>query len=175
MRPKQKNKIFTFICSCLPGAAEMYMGFMKMGFSLMAIFFLSFIIPSALRMSDMAILVGVLVWFYGFFHARNLDACDEEEFAMVEDIYIWEEFTDGRELHLPGKTARKWCGYALIAFGVVFIWQNFSYAIYSILPWEKIDQYMPLLDQIPQMIIALLIIALGLKLVKGKKAELDGE
>ena len=39
MKPKKKNKFFTFLCSFLPGAAEMYMGFMKMGISLLVVFF----------------------------------------------------------------------------------------------------------------------------------------
>ena len=43
MKQKKKSRFLTFIFSFLPGAAEMYMGFMKNGFSLMMIFFLSFI------------------------------------------------------------------------------------------------------------------------------------
>ena len=42
MKQKKKSRFLTFIFSFLPGAAEMYMGFMKNGFSLMMIFFLSF-------------------------------------------------------------------------------------------------------------------------------------
>ncbi len=40
MRPIKKSRFFTFIFSFCPGAAEMYMGFMKNGVTLMAIFFL---------------------------------------------------------------------------------------------------------------------------------------
>ena len=36
---RKKSKFLTFIFSLLPGAGEMYMGFMKMGVSLMAEFF----------------------------------------------------------------------------------------------------------------------------------------
>lgn len=35
---KKKNAILTFIFSMLPGAGEMYMGFMKQGVSLMSMF-----------------------------------------------------------------------------------------------------------------------------------------
>ena len=41
MKPTKKNNFFTFIFSFLPGAAEMYMGFMKNGFSILAIFFIA--------------------------------------------------------------------------------------------------------------------------------------
>ena len=41
---KKKSGFWTFVFSLLPGAAEMYMGFMKMGISLMGLFFGLFII-----------------------------------------------------------------------------------------------------------------------------------
>ena len=36
---RKKSKGWTFICSLLPGAGEMYMGFMKQGAVLMTLFF----------------------------------------------------------------------------------------------------------------------------------------
>ena len=36
---RKKSKGWTFICSLLPGAGEMYMGFMKQGVSIMGLFF----------------------------------------------------------------------------------------------------------------------------------------
>ena len=47
MKTKKKNRFLTFCFSCLPGAAEMYMGFMKMGLSLMLVFFAIIIIGKA--------------------------------------------------------------------------------------------------------------------------------
>ena len=35
---RKKNKFLTFIFALLPGAAEMYMGFMKMGLTLLSLF-----------------------------------------------------------------------------------------------------------------------------------------
>ena len=34
MKTKKKNRFFTFIFSCMPGAGEMYMGFMNRGVSM---------------------------------------------------------------------------------------------------------------------------------------------
>ena len=48
MVQKKKNKTFTFLCSFLPGAAEMYMGFMKNGLTLMLLFFASFMLPTVI-------------------------------------------------------------------------------------------------------------------------------
>ena len=36
--PHRKNSFFTFLFSFVPGAGEMYMGFMKQGLSLMTLF-----------------------------------------------------------------------------------------------------------------------------------------
>ena len=40
MKTKKKSRFLSFCFSFLPGAAEMYMGFMKTGMSLMLVFFL---------------------------------------------------------------------------------------------------------------------------------------
>ena len=42
--------------SFIPGAAEMYMGFMKQGVSLMSLFVASIIIPVTLRITDVFML-----------------------------------------------------------------------------------------------------------------------
>ncbi len=99
MRQK-RGKLTTFICSLIPGAAEMYMGFMKKGISLMAIFILCFVVPSILRVSDVFILFAVLVWFYSFFHGRNLAGCRDDEFQALTDEYIWSAFIEGKEIKI---------------------------------------------------------------------------
>ena len=65
----------------------------------------------------------------------------------------------------------------LIVFGLIMLWQNFSSAIYVLIP-EKVWNYVyPLMEKIPQVVIAIVIIIIGIKLIKGKKEELkqDGE
>ena len=43
MKKTKRNKFLTFLFSLIPGGAEMYMGFMKMGASLLSIFLLGFL------------------------------------------------------------------------------------------------------------------------------------
>ena len=59
---KKKSGFWTFIFSLLPGAAEMYMGFMKMGVSLMGLFFGLFIIGGFFGQS-IFVLADIVVWF----------------------------------------------------------------------------------------------------------------
>lgn len=174
MKPKKKSNVFTFFCSFLPGAAEMYMGFMKMGISLMALFFVSFMIPAMFNASDAFICLAFAIWFYGFFHARNLSACDDEDFVLLEDQFIWEEFTDGKPVKISEKSGRKWIAGILILLGVGILWSNFRSIIYSLIPDEMWEAIYPVVANIPGTIIAVVIIIIGVRMILGKKEELIG-
>ena len=63
---RKKNGFFTFIWSFMPGAAEMYMGFMKCGISLMVLFLGGFMLSSLIRIGDVMLFLPILVWFYSF-------------------------------------------------------------------------------------------------------------
>ena len=76
---KKKNGFWTFWFSFIPGAGEMYMGFMKMGISLMGLFCLVVFLAYTLDMPAI-LFVGVIIWFYGFFHVHNNRYMDYEAF-----------------------------------------------------------------------------------------------
>ena len=59
MKTKKKNRFFTFCFSLMPGAAEMYMGFLKTGLSLMVTFAAAIVIASSLRMGVLSVLAVV--------------------------------------------------------------------------------------------------------------------
>ena len=172
---QKKGRFSTFMCSLLPGAAEMYMGFMKCGISIMALFFLSIIVPVILRVSDVFILAPTLIWFYAFFHARNLAACSGEQLQNLPDEYIWESFAQGRRIEIASPTLRKWGAAILIFYGLVLLWQTMSRIIYYLIPEHLWEYLVPLVDEVPQIVVALIIIAVGFKLIAGKKEELNGE
>lgn len=174
MRQK-RGKFTTFLYSLIPGAAEMYMGFMKKGISLMAVFILCFVVPSVLRVSDVFILFAVLVWFYSFFHARNLASCKEEEFQQLSDEYVWSSFIEGKEIKITNPSLRKWGAIILIVYGVAQLWHTIARWIYYLIPdhmWETASMFV---DEVPQVLVSLVIIIIGLKLIAGKKEELNGE
>ena len=174
MKQKKKNKIFTFIWSLVPGAAEMYMGFMKQGLSIMVIFCLSIMVPCVIGASDVFILIPFLVWFYSFFHARNLAACEDEMFEQLSDSYIWEDFLDGREIHFPSGVTRKWIAIILIVLGATLLWENVSYFILALIPQNLWEQMYWMMDKVPGVVIALLIIGIGIHMIRGKMERLDG-
>lgn len=174
MRSKKSN-VFCFLCSFFPGAAEMYMGFMKMGVSLMALFFLCFIIPTVLGSSNVFVLVSVLVWFFGFFHARNLAACSDEELSLREDVFIWEELGYTEQLKMKKKSVNKWIAVLLIFCGACMIWNNVWDIMYQFLPSEYFDYVWTVMDRIPRIAVAIVIIVIGVRMIMGKKEELEDE
>ena len=85
---RKKNKFLTFCFSLLPGAGEMYLGFMKQGISLMGIFFLVWALSGMLNLPAL-LFVQPVIWFYSFFHVHNLNSLPEEEFYSLEDDYLF--------------------------------------------------------------------------------------
>ena len=166
MKTKKKNKFWTFCFSLIPGAAEMYMGFMKTGISLMLLFFLIVMIGSWIGQGVFAFL-GIVVWFYGFFHANHLASLSDEDFAQVEDRYLY-----GIE-SLPGaKKYHKLLAAILIFLGICLLWSNAADMLYQLLPreYEIIPRIMwEIGNYLPSFVFGVLIIGAGIKLLAGKK------
>jgi hypothetical protein len=173
MKPRKKNKLFNFLCAFLPGASEMYMGFMKNGVSLMLMFFVSLSPLMFFNALEPLASLSVVIWFYGFFHARNLAGMSEEEFAQAEDRYIWEEFGDFKGLKVSSSTARKWIAAILILIGCSQLWNYFTDTIYRLIPDSYWDYVYPVVRDIPEVIVAVLFIVIGVRLIAGKKKELE--
>lgn len=173
MKQKKKNRFFTFIFSFLPGAAEMYMGFMKNGFSLMLFFLLPFALVVIYGGLDFLMPICAVMWFYGFFHARNYAGMDDMTFDAMTDKYIWEEFSDLNFSKVSAKTAKKWIAAALIVIGAALIWDYFSSILYRLIPEGYWDDIYPALSNIPQVVISILMVIVGIRMVVGKKKELD--
>ena len=173
MKQKKKNRFFTFIFSFLPGAAEMYMGFMKNGFSLMLCFLLPFALIVIYGGLDFLMPICAVMWFYGFFHARNYAGMDDMTFDAMTDKYIWEEFSDLNFSKVSSKTAKKWIAAALIVIGAALIWDYFSGILYRLIPEGYWDDIYPALSNIPQVVISILMVIVGIRMVVGKKKELD--
>ena len=88
MTRKRKSGFLTFCFSFLPGAGEMYLGFMKMGISLMSLF-CGVMAVSMLLNLGIIMLVDVVIWFYSFFHVHNLAGMPDEEFMNTKDDYLF--------------------------------------------------------------------------------------
>ena len=152
----------------------MYMGFMKQGLSLMALFAAS-IVGLAYGVEALFAPALVLVWFYSFFHARNIAALPEEEFVNLPDVFLWEDAMKENGFKISSPIIRKWAAGILIVIGVAMLWDNFSSIVYNLIPDRYWDMIYPIVNRIPELIIALVIIVIGFRLIAGKKEELHGD
>lgn len=168
MKAKKKNKFLTFCFSCFPGAGEMYMGFMKMGVSLMMLFMLAVIVPSVLRL-DVLIPFAVVIWFYGFFHANHLRALSDEEFEQVEDVYLlgMDAITGGKNFV---KKYQKWVAGMLILAGIMLLWNSATDLAFTMFPAFYEPMHM-IGNYVPRVLVAVIIIVAGIGMIGGKKVQ----
>lgn len=171
---RKKNSFLTFCFSFLPGAGQMYMGFMKRGISLMSAFFLLIFISVLTGLGTLMLAMPVL-FFYAFFDTFNLRAMPDDEFYAMEDDYlIIHEFTKEKARVIQSKY-RNILAFALIIIGFSILWNNIYDLIREFLPYYISNIVYQFGHYFPQLFIGLAIVALGLYLIRGKKKDLDLE
>ena len=172
MIKKKKSGVWTFLFSLVPGAAEMYMGFMNMGVSLLAVFMITIALTALLEIGALAF-IPVIVWFYGFFHARNMAGMSEEQLQQVEDKYLFVNGDiDAMEI---GKKYRKLIAVILILVGVMGLWNSLYHTAINYVPAAYQEYVWAIGDIVPKVVIAIIIIFIGIKMIAGKKEELEDD
>lgn len=168
---QKKNSILRFIFSLLPGAGEMYMGFMKMGLSLMSLFFATMIISAFLRF-DTLIFICIIIWFYSFFNVHNIAGMPEEEFFHVEDQYLF-HFHPITSDKIFIKINHKIVGIFLIITGIYIFVREIWMMTSHLLPEKIVIILDTFFYNSPRLIIGICIIIFGFYLIYGKKKQLD--
>ena len=171
---KQKRGFWLFMFSLIPGAGELYMGFQKKGLSLMLLWW-GCIAACALLGFDALLFLLPIIWFYSFFQVHNLKTLSEEEFHSVEDNYLIP--TDGfiADKKAFVKQYRNIIAIILIVLGISGVWDIATVWLRTLLP-EAIYEYVEMLGyQLPTIAISIIMIAIGVKLIKGKKEELAND
>lgn len=171
---KQKKGFWLFIASLIPGAGEMYMGFRKQGISIMLLFWGIFSLAAWVQL-DFLIFFFPIIWFYSFFNVHNLKSLSEEEFYAVEDSYA---------LHMDeligdvGGFVTKYravVGVLLAVFGISILWNTFTDILYYILPGFLSDTLRVLSYNLPQFVIAVVIIVIGFCILSNRKKQLNNK
>lgn len=176
---RKKGKLLTFLWSLIPGAGEMYLGFFKQGVSIMGIFCILLGISGFLDMAFLTFL-SPIVWFYSFFHANNLVSLPDDEFYALEDDYLihWNDISKNKETL---KKYRKVLAAVLIFFGLSILWNSFSHLLFRyILPSlyltdEAVNLIRYIAASIPQGVVAIGIIVIGIIMIKGKYEDLKND
>ena len=171
MNKKRKSGFLTFCFSLLPGAGEMYLGFMKMGVSLMGLFFALCALAATLDMPSI-IFIMVVEWFYSFFHVHNLAGLSDEEFLQIEDVFLFNLDTFFNRDRESVEKYRRTIAVILIVVGALLLWNGLKDAFYIYLPevvWRLISR---MEHTLPKIVAGIAIVAGGCYMIRGKKEEL---
>ena len=101
-----KNGFLTFCCAFIPGAGQMYQGYMKRGLSLILTACLIGMVSSLL---NPVMLLLVVVWMYSFFDTFNLRAQIIADTAPEDDYLVHFDPRDKRlaQLQAGGLAAHR--------------------------------------------------------------------
>ena len=172
MEKSKKNGTLRFICSLLPGAGEMYMGFMKMGVSIMILFFIMCSLTELLG-SEIFVALSVVVWCYSFFRVHNLASMPEERLKVYHDDYIFSDSSKYGDVFSTGNKFYKIEAAVLIFLGTLMCIKGVYRSVVNYIPAEYQGIINQVVDMLPRLIVGILIIALGIWMIRGKKKELD--
>lgn len=169
---RKKRGFWTFIFSLIPGAGEMYLGFMKRGVSTMLVF-LGWLTFCGMSGFNVGVILAPVIWFYSFFSVHNLVSLPDEEFYQQEDDYILIHMDRivGIDRWERGKV--KFLAAAFIIIGVFTAAQEMWQMFWEILPDWLQNRVGVFYYGLPKVVISLLLIALGIYLIRGKKNILD--
>lgn len=167
----KKNGFLTFIFACIPGAGQMYYGYMQRGLSLITMFIACFIVGAIIN--PLAAL-AIIVWMYSFFDTydlvRHLAAGDPKE----DGLLLVGNFDDVKKL-IPQHT--KLVGWGLIGFGVWALYDlligNWVYRILTNMlgygyAWD-------IINGIPNLVVGGLLVFAGFKLLNMHPAKKNSD
>ena len=171
----KKNGILTLLFACIPGAGQMYQGYMKRGLSLITMFCLFIIVGSATGLD--ALVVGcIVVYMYSFFDTFNLRAQIIAENAPADDYLVHINWKDKRMQDFM-MDSHKLLGWGLIALGGLVAYENIIMRVFGDVMWRW-GQNNPvfraiylMLDELPQIVTGVALIVCGLWLVRGPKGK----
>ena len=157
----KKNAFLTFIFACIPGAGQMYYGYMQRGLSLITMFIACFIVGAIIN--PLAAL-AIIVWMYSFFDTydliRHMAAGEPKE----DSLLVLGNYEEIKKL-LPQHN--RLIGWGLVGIGVWALYDTFiSNWLYTLLCNLVGNGYAyDIITGIPNVVIAALLIFAGLKLL----------
>ena len=129
----KKNGILTFLFAFVPGAGQMYQGYMKRGLSLITLFFLC--IMAGMLLLEPLVLTALIVWMYSFFDTFNLRAQFIAGTAPADDYLVHINWKDKRMQDFM-MDSHKLLGWGLIALGAMVAYQNIIMRVLGDVMWR---------------------------------------
>ncbi|MEE0757231.1 hypothetical protein [Allofournierella sp.] len=173
----QKNGFLTLCFSFIPGAGQMYQGYMKRGVTQVLLFVIPLMIGGVFL--PVLMVLSAVVYMYSFFDSLNLRA-QLRQGAAPADAFLF-SWDGGEDLARLVERRHHLIGWALVVLGVAGLYQGFVspwlYRLVGLIGWDTaLGQ---LLNQvvrgIPGLAVGLVFIGLGLWLIKGGKKKQPAE
>lgn len=164
-----KNGLLTLLFAFIPGAGQMYQGYMKRGLSLMLMCCVIGVL--AMLFAPIALFL-MLVFMYSFFDTLNLRAQIALGNAPADDYLVHLDPKDKRLARLL-LDSHKLVGWLLIAFGALIAYQNLIMNILGdlVYRWGHSSPVFRALylvmDSLPDVVVCVVLIVCGVWLVKG--------
>mgnify|MGYP000849977665 FL=1 len=163
----QKKGFLLFLCSLIPGAGELYMGFKKRGVSMMAIFWGIVALACVSGLEWFALALPV-VWAYSFFQVHNLKSLPEEVFYLQKDEYA---FHFGYVLEHKREMLKKYrvvIAAVCILLGGSVLFHTFGDILYYLLPMHLADSFAMVSGMIKNAVVAVVFLG-GIYLAVNKE------
>ena len=166
-----KNGFLTLLCALIPGAGQMYQGYMKRGLSL--VLMVCAICVVAAVFSPIAFFL-LVVFMYSFFDTLNLRA----QIALgnaPEDDYLVHFDPQDKRLARMLMDSHKLVGWVLIVFGCLVAYQGIVMNILGDLLWrwgQKSPVFRALylvMDELPEVVLCVVLVLCGIWLVRGPR------
>lgn len=181
----KRNSILTFFFSLVPGAGQMYQGYMKRGLSLTLVFVLPIFLAYAFMPPLLAF--SAVAYMYSFFDSLNLHAKLKESGSadyreiQDDDFVVHLSCLQNTDFKRIVNGQHHLLGWGLIAIGVVTAYRSLILPIL-----ENLLQYLeyegPLANAIwsiirhlPNLTAAVILVLVGMWLIRGPKQKPEEE
>ena len=169
----KKNGILTLLFAFIPGAGQMYQGYMKRGLSLV-------LMAAAISMAAMLIppiaFALLVVFMYSFFDTFNLRAQISMGTAPEDDYLVHFDPQDKRLARMM-MDSHKLVGWCLIAIGALIAYEQIIMNTLGDILWrwgQKAPVWRAIylvMDQLPEVVLCVALILCGIWLVRGPRAK----
>lgn len=165
----KKNGFLTFCFSFIPGAGQMYQGYMKRGLSIMLLFGIFTGITGVAGTPILAIPIPI-IFAYSFFDTFNIRNRTGEQ-NQIKDDYVWNDFSDKDIFKgIKEKKINNFLGVVLIVIGIYILLDSVLSNIAHRLDLYYLSNFMNIVMRyLPSALIAVLSIYFGVKLVSRKR------
>ena len=166
-----KNGFLTLLFAFIPGAGQMYQGYMKRGLSL--ILMCCAIGAVAALFSPVALFL-LVVFMYSFFDTLNLRAQIALGKAPEDDYLVHLDPKDKRLARML-MDSHKLVGWVLIVFGVLIVYENIIMEMLNEVLWRwgrdsvTFRAFYLVMDRLPDVVACVAFILCGVWLVRGPR------